>query len=67
MDNGPSDRALEGDADDAAVAYREWAHEERNSLFGLHLKAHAAAETARLLRSDSAELRLRAQELCARR
>jgi len=61
------ERALKQDAIDAVAAYRVWAHEERNWLHRLYFRAEIAADTARLLRSESAELRLRVEELRARR
>ena len=61
------ERALKRDANDAVAAYRVWAHEERNWLHRLYFRSQVATDTASLLRSDSAELRLRAQELRARR
>ena len=61
------DRAQKRDANDSVAAYRVWAHEERNWLHRLYFRSEVAADTASLLRSDSAELRLRVQELRARR
>src|SRR3989442_674544 len=62
-----SDQRVEPNAAGGAVAFRAWAHGAGDRLARLYFSAQVASDTGRFLHGESADLRLRVQELRARR